>query len=300
MSLDVQTNTQVFRGYWAKDYDGNNVTGLTLADFDVTLRYKTASASSYSSASESVTLAELDSANLPGQYEFRFTPTTEAKYILEVVPKYSGNLGDSFRSEWNVVETLEVTGNTLCTKEQVKAYVPIDATVLDDLIDDLIDRVTKWVQSYTGLQIFSASFTEYYDGKNSSELVLNERPVESVTSVHESTDVPRSYGTSELLTADEEYILEEDSGILHRIAANWPSGPKTVKVVYTAGWSAVPNELNGAAVRMVGILLVQRARLGMSSESMGEGTGGFYDWRQWPHDVVETLNRYRDLAKVVA
>lgn len=297
MSDRVATGVQVARGYWARDIGGNDKTGLTASDFTISLRKKADGDADFGAASESVTVAELDATNLAGQYEFRFTPTEEATYVLYVSPTYTNNAGDEWRQSYTAVESLTLDSlTTLCTTAQVKSYLG-DMSADDDTdIDSLCTQVTKFVQNYCRQTFTETTVTEYHGG-GGREIVLKETPVQSVTSVHESTDIPRVYGASQLLTADTDYLLDDDYAILWRHSRKWLSGPRTVKVVYVAGYSSIPADLNLCAVRMVAILWHQRKRLGHSSLSMGESSSGFYDWREWPHDVQDTLDYYRDVAR---
>ena len=291
MSQQVAKGTEVFVGYWAKDILDQSQTGLTISDFTVTL--KEDSNGTFGTASEPVTLAELDATNLAGQYEFRFTPDTVATYALEVTPGFTDAQGGTFRTLVDVASAVSVTGSDLCTLAQVKAYIGGygNDTEDDSVIEDIIDRATSYITNATGRTHTSANHTEKYDGGWYKSLVLQHQPVQSVSSVHESTDIPRVYDSSTLLDADDEYILDE-SGMLWRVGSQWASGPNAIQVVYTAGAATVPGDLNWAAVRLSALWLKSRDFLGITSQSLGDGSVTHFGPQDVPWDVQQVIDRY--------
>lgn len=75
---------------------------------------------------------------------------------------------------------------------------------------------------------------------NSSKILLPQIPVISVASVTE-TDI--------LLTADTDYVLDPDLGILHRVGQFWDYGIQNIDIVYTHGFDPIPDTINGICAR---------------------------------------------------
>ena len=108
---------------------------------------------------------------------------------------------------------------------------------------------------------------EYQDGLGGSSLLLDWPLVSAVTAA--ST---RSGTTWTALTVGELAELQVfDTGELYWDGGYWPSGRRNVKVTYTAAYSAVPDAIKRAALRMV-TLELPTTNIPFSAESY-EGGG---------------------------
>ncbi len=156
----------------------------------------------------------------------------------------------------------------LTTRAIVKARLGIASTDTsqDALIDTLVEEADSAVKEHIGLNIEQGTYTEYYKGNGTRALVLRERPVQSITSIHVDNDGYFGFGsspfaTADLLTAGTDYALDyvssgeySKSGIVYRVGTVWPSvsvdvgllSPQqakalgNIKVVYVAGFATVP------------------------------------------------------------
>lgn len=146
--------------------------------------------------------------------------------------------------------------------------------------------------------IFAVTRTEYYAGRGTPFLALNQTPVQSVASIYEDSgayygEASGAFGASTLLTAGTDYCLSRDnassaavstSGIILRIGASWPAasqklsgllskaampGLGNIKVTYTAGLEFMEPDLE-LAVMQVAASLRQSASSGgaLQSESL--------------------------------
>ncbi len=165
---------------------------------------------------------------------------------------------------------------TWTTKTTIKTLQGISDSSLDSVIDLLISQAEELVKGYLQREIEQASYTEYYSGTGTPVLVLNQSPVQSVTSVYidpkgyygDGTD---AFPESSLLVSGTDYVLRKnnasatevsDSGILYRLGTDWNRPQKTqrgqlarspgigkgnIKVAYIAGWERpVPPAGKGA------------------------------------------------------
>jgi uncharacterized phiE125 gp8 family phage protein len=151
----------------------------------------------------------------------------------------------------------------LITKEDVKKYLNYDVDENDPLIDSLIEMVERDVKELMNGTVFDAgatyqTYTEYYDGDDSNQLMLRHYPVRAITTVHINSDTPRAYGASALI-ASSNYILDGDNGMLTLDGNIFTEGVQTVKVVYTAGWKTTdaPADLKLAIINKVVALLLE-------------------------------------------
>lgn len=128
-----------------------------------------------------------------------------------------------------------LVGN-LTTQERAKDFLEISKSepALDDVLDLLINAASQIISNYCKRKFKYGSVTEYYDGADDQMLLLNNWPIISVTTLNE--DVARDFPTSNNLTLDDDYFIDNDSGIIERMGtAYWLSGRRSIKAVYTYG-----------------------------------------------------------------
>lgn len=172
---------------------------------------------------------------------------------------------------------------SLTTISVIKTQLGISGTDEDAKLTQMLAQADALIKRYCDLQFESATFTEFYSGNGSQTLVLNQRPVQSITTLHEDADGYFGDGTGafsadDLLTAGEDYVLNRDtnsateesrSGIVFRIGTVWhrPSARLAgllstvpglsmgnIKVVYVAGYATVPADVALACIQMVSML----------------------------------------------
>lgn len=154
----------------------------------------------------------------------------------------------------------------------------------------------------------SGGYVDYYSPRGARcDLWLADWPARQVLTVHE--DSSREYGSADLLTVAEDYVLEGDVvgrplGVLMRVAdatsgtTTWEQGYQSIKVVYSAGYftrTNVPWPIKDVACELAKTLydIVQHQDLGITSRSEQGGnyvrfaTGGLTD------AMRERLSAYR-------
>ncbi len=146
----------------------------------------------------------------------------------------------------------------LITLQQYKTAEGITQPKDDARLNVLIPSVSELVKTYCGntfVDYYSSNKTEYFDVNWGTHIVqLTESPVNAIVSVQERTSYSDSYTT--LTTGAFEYYLNtQTDSILRTIGSgkfkNWPEGVGAVKVVYTAGYSAVPSDLKLAVLDLI-------------------------------------------------
>lgn len=94
------------------------------------------------------------------------------------------------------------TSINLLTLGEVKSYIEgstTGSTTYDGNYGNIIDAVSLYFNNYTGRHLKSSTFTEYYDGNDDKDLVLNQYPITS-TSVTVTIDPTYAFTTD--LTVD--------------------------------------------------------------------------------------------------
>ena len=152
----------------------------------------------------------------------------------------------------------------LVTLQQYKDFAGLQGVKTDARINTIIPQVTKVVKNYCGTSIvdyYSSAKTEYFDITDSltDRIMLDESPVNTVTSVQEREDQAASYVTLITENSDSigkyEYIVDTTTDSIIRTSSTgtkyFAKGHKAVKVIYTAGYSATPEDLKLAVYDLI-------------------------------------------------
>ena len=143
---------------------------------------------------------------------------------------------------------------TLATYKEAEGL----STPKEDLrITALIPSISQLVKTYCGnsfVDFYSSNKTETFNIDWGTYIVqLTESPVNTIVSVQERESYSDAYAT--LTTGAYEYALDTATDSILRTNTstyqNWPRGVAAVKVVYTAGYSAVPEDLKLAVIDLV-------------------------------------------------
>jgi uncharacterized phiE125 gp8 family phage protein len=200
---------------------------------------------------------------------------------------------------------MSVDADALTSLANVQSHLGLAAGTDESLLETLINQASDLIEKHLGYAVKSATHTEYYDGDGCQDLMLKHWPIISVTSLH--VDTGRVYGTDALLTQDTDYVIYKEEGRISLLteplknnygANTFPSARKCVKVVYTAGYATVPNDLIWACNELVGYLYDNRGAVSVAqSQSIGgfSETASAADAVDIPAHVLAVLRRHRDV-----
>ena len=152
--------------------------------------------------------------------------------------------------------TVAINGEDLISLADFKTLAEITSSQHDAKLTELIDSVSQLVKTYCGqsfLDYYSSAKTEFHTKNFDTHIVeLSEGPVVSVTSVAEREKPTDSYDT---LTENEDWVLDSTTDSIYRMTGknykNWKTGPNSVKVIYKAGYSELPQDLRLAVVDLI-------------------------------------------------
>ena len=152
----------------------------------------------------------------------------------------------------------------LVTLQQYKDFAGLQGVKTDARINTIIPQVTQIVKTYCGTSLidyYSSAKTEYFDilDRLTTRVMLDEGPIVAVTSVSERDSQSDSYVTLITENSDSsgkyEYVVNDDSDSITRTNSSsnkyWPKGQKSVKVVYTAGYTSCPDDLKLAVFDLI-------------------------------------------------
>jgi len=191
----------------------------------------------------------------------------------------------------------------LITLQEYKTAEGISQPKEDARLNVLIPSVSQLVKTYCGnsfVDFFSTNKTETFSIEWSTHLVqLTESPVNTIVSVQEAT----SYGgaLTTLTVGAREYALNKATDCIYRTTSGgykpWPIGIETVKIVYTAGYSAVPADLKLAVLDLVTYYLKDehKARQSIAGASIqNQSSSTQRDNVSFPDHIKRVLDLYKN------
>lgn len=192
----------------------------------------------------------------------------------------------------------------LITLQQYKTAEGISAPKDDARLNVLIPSVSQLVKTYCGnsfVDFFSSNKTETFTLNWGTYIVqLTESPVNAIVSVQERNSYSDSYTT--LTTGAYEYALDSATdSILRTLSSgrykNWPQGVDAVKVVYTAGYSAIPSDLKLAVLDLVTYYLKDehKQRQSIAGASLqNQGSTSQNNNVSFPDHIKRVLDLYKN------
>ena len=191
----------------------------------------------------------------------------------------------------------------LITLQQYKDSEGLSTPKEDLRITSLVPSVSQLVKTYCGnsfVDYYSSNKTETFNVDWATHIVqLTESPVNAIVSVQERDSYSNSYTT--LTTGAYEYYLDvKTDSVLRTTSAgytNWPTGVDAVKVVYTAGWSSVPEDLKLAVIDLISYYLKDehKARRTMAGASIqNDVSSSQKDNVAFPDHIKRVLDLYKN------
>ena len=197
----------------------------------------------------------------------------------------------------------------LVTIQQYKDFAGLQGVQSDARINTLIPQVTQIVKTYCGssiLDYYSSAKTEYFDIRDglTDRVMLDESPINSVTSVSERDSQSDSYTTLITENSDSsgkyEYIIDTMTDSIIRTTSTgtkyFPRGHKAVKVIYTAGYSATPDDLKLAVYDLIKYYLKdeRKARMQIAGAMVeNQSTSGITGNIGFPDHINRILDFYK-------
>lgn len=167
------------------------------------------------------------------------------------------------------------TGSALTTLAYVKDYAGITVTTYDSYLTNRLNAASAIIQTKLNRSFPLQTYTEYYDGVGSTTLQLRNTPVTAITSItlNPYSSTPTVINGSDIIFNLTTGLVSVGSSSLHAgwFGYDYYSGQQNILVVYTAGYSTIPQDLQEAVAQVVTRMYLARgADLTMSMEKIGD------------------------------
>ena len=199
----------------------------------------------------------------------------------------------------------------LVTVEQVKNWLGIGPDMIgcNAVIQLLISSFSQYVLNRTGRSSFKhvVQFSQTYDGNGNNRLFLDETPIVNIVSVNiGSYSVPLSSGVTTpglYIDRSKKSIVFRNSGFsltppLSIYPYRFIPGEGNVQVTYTAGYSAVPFDLQEITIEIVAQNYKRKDWIDLASKALSTpGASGTTSYRAWAitpfaEQVIRFYTRY--------
>jgi len=183
----------------------------------------------------------------------------------------------------------------LITLEDYKLYKKLTKTDSDEELGAIIASVSNLIKTYCGhsfIDYYTTAKVEIFNIKQSQHaILLNEWPVKTVTQVEARPD----YQTAYTVVPGTDYFVDTSIDTLFRHDGYWEEGFGAVKVTYTAGYAATPDDVKIACLDLVHHYFKEeyKERKTLGAATLDNGYSKFGNSR-WPPHVARVLDLYRN------
>lgn len=181
---------------------------------------------------------------------------------------------------------------SLTTLNLVKNFMGMSGAIsdTDDLIENLINRVSILMESFMNRNVLSREYTEDHDGKGAMVLFPKQPKITTVSGIWDDYDW--EWTDDDLIDADNYKIIDENYIVFKTVALN--NYTANVRIIYTAGYSSVPDDLVQACITEVSRMYKNRNQIDITSKTLSDGSVSFSDKSFLPLTYT-TLKKYKRL-----
>ena len=185
-------------------------------------------------------------------------------------------------------------------RNKLEGYGITTAVLTDEWIADCRDNeIIPHIEDITGLTFDGETeVTEYYSGTGKSTLILNRRPVNSITTIVEIGTISEAdlSGNVELIEAEGiiKVITNYGEGIYEPI---FRRGNKNIKVTYKYGTTDYPSRVSAAiknlvAAKMLNLIGARTGGGGLGVQAFNRNYGSHGKWTDIRKELVSSGYSY--------
>jgi uncharacterized phiE125 gp8 family phage protein len=189
----------------------------------------------------------------------------------------------------------------LTSLAKLKSYLNISATTWDTFLESCVDAATGQAELYTNRKLKGRAYSyltdadsddAIIDGNGLDRIQAPQYPINSVTTLRIDTSEIDARGS----VFNRGYVLDKNAGIIHLAGYLFTEGLRNIELVYTAGFSTVPDDLEQAVIEQAAWVYkesgVGGSLLGVTGKQLPDGSLSFMARDLLP-GVKMVLDKYR-------
>ena len=190
---------------------------------------------------------------------------------------------------------MAVNTYSLITLDNVKKFMNMTGSTsdIDDLLEDLINRVSTLFESYMNRDILSRIYEEYHDGKGLSVLFPKQPKITAITSIHDDSDWV--WPDADLLDSDDYRIVDSSYIVFNTTVLG--DYNQNIKLVVVCGYTETPPDLVQVCIEEVSRIYKNRNQIDILSKTLSDGSVSFVSKDFLPKTTM-TLNKYKRIIVV--
>ena len=190
---------------------------------------------------------------------------------------------------------MAVNQYSLVSLYEVKNFIGMDgsASDIDDLLEDLINRVSISFESYMNRNILTREYTEYHDGKGAMVLFPKQPKITTISGIWDDYDW--EWTDDDLIDSDDYRIVDENYIVFKNVALN--NYTQNIKLISTCGYISTPDDLKQACITEVSRIYKNRNSVDITAKTLSDGSVSFSSKNFLPL-TIKTLNRYKRLITI--
>lgn len=184
---------------------------------------------------------------------------------------------------------------SLISLDEVKKFIGMSGSTsnTDDLLEDLIDRVSTIFESCMDRNILSRSYTEFHNGNGATVLYPRQPKITTISGIWD--DYNWEYTDDDIIDTDNYKVIDETHIVFKNISLN--NYTANIKITYTAGYTSTPDDLKQICISEVARIYKNRNQVDILSKSLSDGSVSLYAQDFLPL-TLKILNRYRRIVIV--
>ena len=164
--------------------------------------------------------------------------------------------------------------------------------ISDPLLSRMIAACSTFIESWLNRIIAAQEYTEMLNGNDRDTLFLENYPVTAINSLKIDGHIIAQRGE---LPSSGGYVF--DNNELYLDGGYFTKGIKNVKVVYTAGYSSIPADIEQACIDMIGDWFRYIDRIGKTSQAI-EGQSTSFTNTAIPARALLVLQQYKRVVPI--
>ena len=160
--------------------------------------------------------------------------------------------------------------NALCVVSDVKESMGIASSdkTKDNLITRKINQVSQQLETYCSRVFRVIDYVETYNGSDIDELVLNQRPVNTFTTLeYRMTEI----NTDNWITINSTFYYIDNSAGIIKLLYQAPGRWYRWRATYNAGYATIPPDLVEACISLVTFYVNNAAGVHVALSTLKEG-----------------------------